>query len=111
MQAQDKMLAQFHEAEKLEKEKDTMKNKPSYTKVLQMVAKVFHQNDPSCSLSFHQGVTVSFSEFKKHTSGIGCNLLTKMGYDGKGLGINGQVIPNPIQEEAIPRYAGLGYGK
>jgi hypothetical protein len=32
-----------------------------------------------------------------------------MGFDGKGLGINGQGMTNPIQVEEIPHYAGLGY--
>lgn len=32
-----------------------------------------------------------------------------MGYQGKGLSINGQGIVNPIKVEELPRYAGLGY--
>jgi hypothetical protein len=32
-----------------------------------------------------------------------------MGYDGKGLGINGQGMTNPIQAERRPHYARLGY--
>jgi len=34
-----------------------------------------------------------------------------MGYDGKGIGINGQGMTNPIQAKIISRHAGLGYGK
>jgi hypothetical protein len=38
-------------------------------------------------------------------------LLTKMGYEGKGLGNKGQGIVNPIEVVEIPRYLGLGYGE
>jgi hypothetical protein len=34
-----------------------------------------------------------------------------MGYEGKGLGIEGQGIVNPIKVVERPRYLGLGYGK
>lgn len=34
-----------------------------------------------------------------------------MGYEGGGLGINGQGITNPIMVEGIPKYQGLGYGQ
>jgi hypothetical protein len=37
--------------------------------------------------------------------------LTKMGYEGKGLGIKGQGIVNPIEVVEIPRYLELGYGE
>ena len=32
-----------------------------------------------------------------------------MGYEGKGLGVNGQGIFNPIKVEELPRQIGLGY--
>jgi hypothetical protein len=38
-------------------------------------------------------------------------LLTRMGYEGKGLGIEGQGIINPIEVVKGPQYLGLGYGK
>jgi hypothetical protein len=34
-----------------------------------------------------------------------------MGYEGKGLGIEGQGIINPIEVVERPRYLGLGYGE
>ena len=49
--------------------------------------------------------------FENHTIGIGSKLLKKMGYEGKGLGVNGQGIVNPIKVEELPRQAGLGYVK
>ena len=50
-----------------------------------------------------------FVVFENHTTRIGSKLLKKMGYEGKGLGINGQGIVNPIKVEKLPRQAGLGY--
>jgi len=50
-----------------------------------------------------------FSVFENHTTGIGSKLLKKMGYEGKGLGINGQGIVNPIKVEGLPHQERLGY--
>ena len=50
-----------------------------------------------------------FVVFESHTIGIGSKLLKKMGYEGKGLGINGQGIVNAIKVEELPRQARLGY--
>jgi hypothetical protein len=38
-------------------------------------------------------------------------LLTKMGYEGKGLGNKGQGIVNPIKVMERPHCLGLGYGE
>ena len=35
--------------------------------------------------------------------------MKKMGYEGKGLGINGKGIVNPINVEELPHQARLGY--
>jgi hypothetical protein len=61
----------------------------------------------NCPRSHQDG----FGAFEKHTRGIGLRLLTKMGYEGKGLGIEGQGIVNPIKAVERPRYLGLGYGE
>ena len=50
-----------------------------------------------------------FAVFENHTKGIGSKQLKRMGYEGKGLGVNGQGIVNPIKVEELPRQAGLGY--
>ena len=50
-----------------------------------------------------------FVVFENHTTRIGSKLLKRMGYEGKGLGINGQGIVNPIKAEELPRQTGLGY--
>jgi len=49
--------------------------------------------------------------FEKHTRGIGSKLMSKMGYEGKGLGKHAQGIIEPIMVEERPEYLGLGYGK
>ncbi|GLJ33080.1 hypothetical protein SUGI_0665700 [Cryptomeria japonica] len=50
-----------------------------------------------------------FGEFEKHTKGIQSKLLCKMGYNGRGLGINSQGIANIIEIEKVPYPIGLGY--
>jgi len=43
-----------------------------------------------------------FAVFENHTIGISSKLLKRMGNEGKGLGVNGQGIVNPIKVEIIP---------
>ena len=50
-----------------------------------------------------------FTIFENHTSRIGSKLLKRIGYEGKGLGINDQGIFNPIKVEELPYQVGLGY--
>lgn len=44
-----------------------------------------------------------FTVFENRTTGIGSKLLKIMGYEGKGLDVNGQGIVNPIKVEELPR--------
>ena len=64
------------------------------------------KSDLSISCHFYDDY---FIAFEKHTIGIGPKLLKKMGYQGKGLNINGQGIVNPIKVEESPHYETLGY--
>ena len=71
------------------------------------------QRDP-CELKSSSPSSCMFPEddfavFENHTTGIGSKLLKRMGYEGKGLGINGQGIFNPIKVEELPRQTWLGY--
>lgn len=63
-------------------------------------------NSPFAINSFHDE---DFNAFEKHNPCIGSNLMKNMGYEGKGLGFNGQVIVNPIQVVELPQYVELGY--
>ena len=51
----------------------------------------------------------SSSVLSQYETNVGMKILTKMGYSGGGLGINGQGITQPL--EVVPRqpFAGLGY--
>ena len=88
-----------------------MKRIPSSTSDVKTMIEVHTIINLLCSLSSHNHVDAYFGEFEKHTWGIGSNFLTKMDFDGKDLGINGQGMNNPIQVEEIPHYVGLGYRK
>jgi len=61
-------------------------------------------------LSSNSSKNAYISSFEKHTRSIGPKLMSKMGYEGKGLGKNAQGIIEPIMVEERPKYLGLGYG-
>ena len=62
------------------------------------------------SLSSISSGNAYISSFEKHTRGIGSKLMSKMGYEGKGLGKHAHGIIEPIMVEEMPKYSGLGYG-
>jgi hypothetical protein len=61
-------------------------------------------NSPSITL-----YQETFGDFEKHTRGIGSKLMRKMGYDGQGLGKEGQWILIPIVSQQRPEYESLGF--
>jgi hypothetical protein len=67
LQAKDKMFAQFHEYEQVEKAKSHMQKNLSSTKDLHAVIEVCHKDTSSCSFSSHHDENVSLDGFKEHT--------------------------------------------
>jgi hypothetical protein len=62
-----------------------------------------------CVVPFLINVDDSFEILEQHASCIDLKLMRKMGYEGGGLGTNGQGIVDPIEAVVWPRYAGIGY--
>lgn len=63
------------------------------------------------SLSSNSTRNAYIGSFEKHTRGIVSKLMSKMGYEGKGLGKQAQVIIESIMVEERPKYLGLRYGQ
>jgi hypothetical protein len=64
-------------------------------------------NDISKDESLSEDVEIGC--FEKYTKGVGSKIMNNIGYDGKGLGKNGQGIQKPIQMCVRPINEGLGY--
>ncbi|GLJ32937.1 hypothetical protein SUGI_0663440 [Cryptomeria japonica] len=60
---------------------------------------------------YSHSLPCSLGDSQKQYQSVGLRLLTKMGYKGKGLGIHGQCMVEPVKVEARTRYARLGYGE
>nr|CAD1831893.1 unnamed protein product [Ananas comosus var. bracteatus] len=53
--------------------------------------------------------TSDFGAFEMHTKGFGSRMMAKMGFvEGRGLGKDGQGIPQPIEATKRPKSLGLG---
>ena len=64
-----------------------------------------------CSSVSFSHEAISFGSLEVPISGTGMRLLTKMGYKGGGLCVNGQGITQPMEVVQRPRFVGLGYTK
>jgi tuftelin-interacting protein 11 len=62
-----------------------------------------------CNSFFLLMLMDSFEILEHHASCIGLKLIRKMGYEGGGLGTNGQGIVDPIETVVWPRYVRIGY--
>lgn len=99
-----KRLLQEEKKEKQRLQHQLQDKEEALEKLQHNQPKVKSESSFLCTFHHHD-----FATFKRHTTGIGSKLLKKMGCQGKGLGINGQGIVNPIKVEELPRYVGLGY--
>jgi hypothetical protein len=62
-----------------------------------------------CIVPFLINVDDSFEILEQHASCIGLKLMRKMGYEGGGLGTNGQGIVDAIEAVVWPRYVRIDY--
>jgi hypothetical protein len=62
-------------------------------------------NSPSKTLSQE-----TFDDFENHSRGIDSKFMKQMGYDGQGIGKEGQGIQIPIVAQWRPNHEGLGFG-
>jgi hypothetical protein len=63
-----------------------------------------------CVVPILINVDDSFEILEQHASCISLKLMRKMGYEGGGLGTNGQGIVDPIEAVVWHRYVRIGYG-
>jgi hypothetical protein len=92
LQTKDDLLAKLQLGERME-------DKEPSTVDAQTQTEVCIESISSCSIS------------SQYDNNVGMKLLTKMGYKGGGLGINGQGVTQPLEVVQRPPFAGLGYGQ
>ena len=68
-------------------------------------------NNVDHSLVSFSHEVISIGSLEVPISGIVLRLLTKMGYKGGGLGVNGQGMTQPLEVVQRPLFTGLGYTK
>jgi flagellar biosynthesis/type III secretory pathway chaperone len=90
LQTKDDLLAKLQLGERMEDKEPSTVDAQTQTEV--------------CDVS-------SCSMFSQYETNVGMKLLTKMGYKGGGLGINGQGVTQPLEVVQRPPFAGLGYGR
>jgi hypothetical protein len=92
LQTKDDLLAKLQLGERME-------DKEPSTVDAQTQTEVCVESISSCSLS------------SQYDNNVGMKLLTKMGYKGGGLGINGQGVTQSLEVVQRPPFADLAFGK